>query len=319
MEDERKKLIAIECAMDSILSTLKQAGHTQIFPSHLGAFLRIPKLSTIDFAFNADASKTGTLSVTASQHLVHAAKSLGSVFAVTSSFRGDQDPEPLQGIGSKWLFETRLIQAMAPGTISDAENLHYSIILNAIKALCEYPDLLESREKERLLRVTAPFRKYTFAEIRQILGGEKDHDFSISDRLRISEMSDDLPVFITNFPASVEPRYTMFNVHKPGGVLEKYDLVVPYGTETGAGGVYETKLNALQKNIKGSSYTGELVGLGGSADGLNVFAQDLSRLKNYFWINIGFERFMQFLLAEDDIDRVAFFPSSARTLFQSGK
>jgi aspartyl/asparaginyl-tRNA synthetase len=316
MNVSRNTLIAIDQVMHSIDSTLRKAGYTRIYPSHLGAFLAIPKLSTLDFSFHDEPAKVGTLSVSASEHLVHAARHLGGVFAVTSSFRGDADPTPSDGItrGSKWLYETHLIQAVAPGSISDAKKLHHALVRNAVDAISE-AGLLSDEQRERLGRVQQPFPEYPFTEIKAKLGGDANADFTLDERTKICNLAGDQPVFVTDFPIAVEPRYTMLNVHRPGGVLSKYDLVLPFGTESGAGGAYEQRREVLQEQVATSTYTREVLDTGGSTDDLQSMAEDLASMeKQHFWLNVGFERFLQFLLGEDDIDRTALAAASARTM-----
>lgn len=238
------------------------------------------------------------------------------VYTVNNSFREENydDPEA-QG---RRLSEFTLIEPEKPYEELDTEaalteiiKTEEKVIKNATKFVLENYEadvaMLGGRVDYLKEVIEKPFARITYDEALELLNKEGgnykfEDDLNIKEERKILEHFNDVPTFITHYPASIK----FFNMKRmpDGERVYSVDLLTPRLGETAGGAVREEdgeKIKEFLLNSKVAKYIKEQNGdpLEPFNEYFKLFEEEKPLIRGGF--GIGFERFVGFLLNSNDI------------------
>ncbi len=239
-----------------------------------------------------------------------------SFFTVNNSYREENYDDP-ESAGRR-LSEFTLIECektykeKSPDTIlNDVMDIEERLIKRAVEqVLSEHREALSflGAKVDYLMSLSAsPFNKITYDEALSLLnsiGGNYKFgdDFGIKEERKILRYFNDVPVFVTYYPAKIK----FFNMARTSDNERTYsvDLLAPCLGETSGGAVRETDGHKIKEYLLGSRIAEFISDNGGDTvaqfrEYLELFEQEPPVMRGGF--GLGFERFIGFLLNSTDI------------------
>jgi len=254
----------------------------------------------------------GALRVGSAFFLAQLISQVHRAWTLTTSFRANPVP------GSK-LAEFHMVETWSEGGFEDAKQFAEDLLSAQVKAILRRPALISKEsspltaDRARQLRmIEFPLRSVTYREAMRQTGLESGLPTTPDVAMKIAEHFGSQPLFVTHFPENLDPSFTGWRqVDKAGNYLG-FVLLAPFAGNLAVGGEIETDYDALDDQIRRSTFLEELIRLGGSRDQLEPYIQSIARLATpHFSLVNGFERVTQFVLGVERIEDATLLPVRA--------
>lgn len=237
-------------------------------------------------------------------------------FAVNNSFREEhfEDPEAK----ARRLSEFTLVEAERPyeglveadaleKLIREEERVVRRAVSHVLGASAKSVDVLGGDLAYLSKVLVTPFNRITYNDALSMLSAQGSnysfgHDLDIRDERRILQAFDNVPTFVTYFPASIK----FFNMKRTddGQRVYSVDLLMPKLGEASGGALREQDGEKIKEQLRESRIGRQLASSGIDPiepfrEYFKVFEQESPCLRGGY--GIGFERFIGFLIGSNDI------------------